>query len=51
MKENGWKTTKHKVLSSVVDELLHPFLTVFTQHVYLYKKLYWVWLTSKSRSL
>jgi hypothetical protein len=30
-----------KVLSSVVDELLHPFLAVFTLHVRLYKKLHW----------
>ena len=41
----------HKVLSVVVDELLHLFLAVLTLHVLLHKKLYWAWLKSKSRSL
>ena len=43
--------TYHKVLSVVVDELLHPFLAVFTPYVRLNKKLHWAWLTSKRRSL
>jgi hypothetical protein len=43
--------TYHEVLSAVVDELLHLFLTVFTLHVRLHKKLYWARLTSKRRSL
>jgi hypothetical protein len=30
--------TYHKVLSAVVDELLHPFLVVFTLHVRFHKK-------------
>jgi hypothetical protein len=30
--------TYHKVLSAVVDELLHPFLVVFTPHMRLHKK-------------
>jgi hypothetical protein len=41
----------HKVLSVVVDELLHLFLAVLTLHVLLHKKLHWAWLKSKSRSL
>jgi len=32
--------TYHKVLSAIVDELLHPLLAVFTPHVRLHKKLY-----------
>jgi hypothetical protein len=32
--------TYHKVLSLIVDELLHLFLVVFTPHVRLHKKLY-----------
>jgi hypothetical protein len=43
--------TYHKVLSVVVDELLHPLLAVFTPHVHLHKKLHWARLTSKNRSL
>jgi len=39
--------TYHKVLSVVVNELLHPLLAVFTPHVRLYKQFYWAWLTSK----
>jgi len=42
--------TYHKVLSMVVDELLHPLLAVWP-HVRLHKKLNWARLTSKSRSL
>jgi hypothetical protein len=43
--------TYNKMLSAVVDELLHPFLAVFTPHVRLLKNLHWAWLTSKSHSL
>jgi len=43
--------TYHKVLSTVVNKLLHIFLAVFTLHVRLHKKLHWAWLTSKSCSL
>ena len=43
--------TYHKVLSVVVDELLHLFLAVFTPYVRLNKKLHWARLTSKRRSL
>jgi hypothetical protein len=32
--------TYPKVLSAIVDELLHLFLAVFTPHVHLHKKLY-----------
>jgi len=42
--------TYYKVLSAVVDELLHLLLTVFTPHVHLHKKLHWGRLTSKSCS-
>jgi hypothetical protein len=45
------KQTYHKVLSAVVDELLHTLLAVFTLHMCLHKKLHWARLTSKSRSL
>jgi hypothetical protein len=34
------KRTYHKVLSAVVNELLHLFLAVFTLHVRLHKKLH-----------
>jgi hypothetical protein len=40
--------TYNKMLSAVVDELLHPLLAIFTPHVGLHKKLYWAWLTSNS---
>jgi hypothetical protein len=40
----------HKVLSLVVDKLLHPFLAVFTPHMRLHKKLHWTWFKPKSRS-
>jgi hypothetical protein len=43
--------TYHKVLSVVINELLHPLLLVFTPHVRLYKQLHWAQLTSKRRSL
>jgi hypothetical protein len=43
--------TYHKVLSTVVNKLLHPLLTVLTLHVCLNKQLHWAWLTSKKRSL
>jgi hypothetical protein len=43
--------TYHKVLSVVVNELLHPLLAVLTPHVHLYKQLHWAQLTSKRRSL
>jgi hypothetical protein len=43
--------TYHKVLSAVVNELLHPLLTVLTSHVRLHKQLHWARLTSKRRSL
>jgi hypothetical protein len=43
--------TYHKVLSAVVDELLHPLLVVFTPHMHLHKKLHWARLMSNSRSL
>jgi len=32
--------TYHKVLSTVVHELLHPFLAVLTPHVHPYKQLH-----------
>jgi hypothetical protein len=43
--------TYHKVLGMVVDALLYPFLAVLFTHMRLHKKLNWVWLTFKSRSL
>jgi hypothetical protein len=43
--------TYHEVLSTVVHELLHPLLAVFTPHVRLDKQLHWARLTSKRRSL
>jgi hypothetical protein len=43
--------TYHKVLSAVVNKLLHPLLAVLTSHVRLYKQLHWARLTSKRRSL
>jgi hypothetical protein len=51
LQEKMVERTYHKVLSAVVNELLHPFLVVFTPHMRLHKKLHWAWLTSKSRSL
>jgi hypothetical protein len=43
--------TYHEVLSTVVNELLRPFLAVLTPHVRLYKQLHRARLTSKRRSL
>jgi len=43
--------TYHKVLSTVVHELLHPLLAVLTPHMRLYKQLHWTWFTSKRRSM
>jgi hypothetical protein len=43
--------TYHKVLSAVVNELLHPLLALLTPHVHLNKQLHWAWLTSKRRRL
>jgi len=43
--------TYHKVLSMIVNELLHPFLAVFTPHVRLYKQLHWARLMSKRCSM
>jgi hypothetical protein len=43
--------TYHKVLSTVVNELLRSLLAVLTPHVRLHKQLYRAWLTSKRRSL
>jgi hypothetical protein len=43
--------TYQKVLSAVVDELLHPLLAIITPHVCLHKKLHEARLTSKSCSL
>jgi hypothetical protein len=43
--------TYHKVLSTVVNELLRLFLVVLTPHVYLNKQLHWAPLTSKRHSL
>ena len=43
--------TYHEVLRVVVDELLHPFLAVFTPHVRLHKQLQWTRLTPKRHSL
>jgi len=42
---------RHKVLSEVVNKLLHPFLAVITPHMRLYKQLHWARLMSKRRSL
>jgi len=42
--------TYHEGLSTVVHELLHPFLAMLTPHVRRYKQLHWARLTSKRRS-
>ena len=42
--------TYHKVLSTVVNELLRPFSLVLTPHVRLNKQLHRAWLTSKRRA-
>ena len=43
--------THHKLLSTVVNELLRPLLAVMTPHVRLHKQLHRARLTSKRRSL
>jgi hypothetical protein len=43
--------TYHKVLSTVVNELLRPLLAVLTPHMRLNKQLHWARLTSKRRGL
>ena len=43
--------TYHKMLSTVVNELLRPLLAVMTSHVRLHKQLHRARLTSKRRSL
>ena len=43
--------TYYKVLSVVVNELLHPLLAVLTPHVRLHKQLHRARLTSKRHSL
>ena len=43
--------TYHKVLSAIVNELLHPLLAVLTVHMRLNKQLHWDQLTSKRPSL
>jgi hypothetical protein len=43
--------TYHEVLSTVVNELLRPPLTVLTPHVRLHKQIHRAWFTSKRRSL
>jgi hypothetical protein len=45
------KQTYHKVLSTVVHELLHSLLAVLTPHVRLYKQLHWAQLMSKRHNL
>jgi len=51
IKKNGWKTTYHKVSSSAIHELLHPFLTAITSHMCFNKKFYQAWLASMNCSL
>jgi hypothetical protein len=43
--------TYHEMLSTIINELLRPFLAVLTPHVRLHKQLHQAWLTSKRRSL
>jgi hypothetical protein len=43
--------TYHEMLSTVINELLHPLLAVLTPHVRFHKQLHQARLTSKSRSL
>ena len=43
--------TYHEVLNTVVQELLHPLLTILTPHMRLYKQLHWTRFTSKRCSL
>ena len=42
--------TYHEMLSTVINELLRPLLTVLTPHVRLHKQLHRARLTSKRRS-
>jgi hypothetical protein len=50
-KKNDWEPTYHKVLSSVINELLHLFLAVITLYMRFNKKVHRAWLVSKNRSL
>jgi len=43
--------TYHKVLSTVVNELLGPLLAVLTPHVHLNKQLHWARFMFKRHSL
>jgi len=43
--------TYHEMLSTVINELLRPFLAVLIPHVRLHKQLHQAQLTSKRRSL
>ena len=43
--------TYHEVLSTIVDQLLHPSLAVCTSHVGIHKQLHWARLMSKIHSL
>jgi len=43
--------TYHEVLSTVVNELLRPFLAVLTPHMHLHKQLHRARLMSKRCSL
>jgi hypothetical protein len=43
--------TYHEMLSTVINELLRPFLAVLTPHVRLHKQLHRARLMSKRRSL
>jgi hypothetical protein len=43
--------TYHKMLSTVINELLRPLLAVLTSHVRLHKQLNQARLTSKRRNL
>ena len=38
--------TYHEMLSTVINELLCPLLTVLTPHVRLHKQFHRAWLTS-----
>ena len=43
--------TYHKVLSSAINELVYPFLAVFTSHACFNEELHQAWLMSKNCSL
>jgi len=43
--------TYHKMLSTIINELLRPLLAVLTSYVRLHKQLHRAQLTSKRRSL